>query len=111
MLKLLLTLGFFFFSSRRRHTRSYGDWSSDVCFPIWFAAGTYTSEIGPGCGFFTLANTILRRGTEQQAEYFNELQKIALTQTRLKVPLLEDRSEERRVGKQIESRRAERHAG
>src|SRR5207248_9813983 len=24
-------LGFFFFSSRRRHTRSYGDWSSDVC--------------------------------------------------------------------------------
>src|SRR5438094_2577847 len=26
MVKLL-----FFFSSRRRHTRSYGDWSSDVC--------------------------------------------------------------------------------
>src|SRR6266516_6845994 len=24
-------LSFFFFSSRRRHTRSYGDWSSDVC--------------------------------------------------------------------------------
>src|SRR5437867_11055430 len=24
-------LGIFFFSSRRRHTRSYGDWSSDVC--------------------------------------------------------------------------------
>src|SRR6266516_5006461 len=24
-------LVFFFFSSRRRHTRSYGDWSSDVC--------------------------------------------------------------------------------
>src|SRR5437867_9532846 len=24
-------LCFFFFSSRRRHTRSYGDWSSDVC--------------------------------------------------------------------------------
>src|SRR5207248_8386420 len=22
---------FFVFSSRRRHTRSYGDWSSDVC--------------------------------------------------------------------------------
>src|SRR6266516_2289865 len=29
---------FFFFSSRRRHTRSYGDWSSDVCssdLPRW----------------------------------------------------------------------------
>src|SRR5438094_9318810 len=24
-------LNYFFFSSRRRHTRSYGDWSSDVC--------------------------------------------------------------------------------
>src|SRR5260221_9131544 len=24
----------FFFSSRRRHTRSLCDWSSDVCFPI-----------------------------------------------------------------------------
>src|SRR2546426_2211962 len=24
-------IGFFFFSSRRRHTRLQGDWSSDVC--------------------------------------------------------------------------------
>jgi beta-glucosidase len=55
-----------------------------------FAAGTYTDEIGPGSGFFTLADTILHEGTEQQVEYFNELQKIALTQTRLKIPLLED---------------------
>ncbi|HEV2400037.1 MAG TPA: glycoside hydrolase family 3 C-terminal domain-containing protein [Candidatus Sulfotelmatobacter sp.] len=55
-----------------------------------FAAGTYTSEIGPGSGFFTLADTILHEGAEQQATYFNELQKIALTQTRLKIPLLED---------------------
>src|SRR5262249_54426081 len=35
------------------------------------AAGTYTPEIGPGCGFFTLANEILRQGARQQAEYFN----------------------------------------
>ena len=55
-----------------------------------FAAGTYTEEIGPGCGFFTLANEILHDGTRQQADYFNDLQKIALTQTRLKIPLLED---------------------
>lgn len=55
-----------------------------------FAAGTYTDQIGPGCGFFTLANEILHEGAKQQAEYFNELQKIALTQTRLKIPLLED---------------------
>jgi beta-glucosidase len=55
-----------------------------------FAAGTYTQEIGPACGFFTLANEILRQGARQQAEYFNELQKIALTQTRLKIPVMED---------------------
>ena len=55
-----------------------------------FAAGTHTSEIGPGCGFFTLADTILHKGVRQQVDYFNELQKIALTQTRLKIPLLED---------------------
>jgi beta-glucosidase len=55
-----------------------------------FAAGTYTGEIGPGCGFFTLANEILHEGARQQAEYFNEIQKIALTQTRLKIPVLED---------------------
>lgn len=55
-----------------------------------FAAGTYTTEIGPGCGFFTLADTILENGPSEDAEFFNELQKIALTQTRLKIPLLED---------------------
>ena len=55
-----------------------------------YAAGTYTNEIGPGSGFFTLADTILHEGTLQQANYFNDLQKIALTQTRLKIPLLED---------------------
>src|SRR5207248_3302892 len=31
-------LDFFFFSSRRRHTRSYGDWSSDVCSSDYRAA-------------------------------------------------------------------------
>jgi beta-glucosidase len=55
-----------------------------------FTAGTYTQEIGPACGFFTLANEILHEGARQQAEYFNELQKIALTQTRLKIPVMED---------------------
>jgi beta-glucosidase-like glycosyl hydrolase len=55
-----------------------------------FTAGTYTPEIGPACGFFTLADEILHKGPRQQAEYFNELQRIALTQTRLRIPVLED---------------------
>ena len=38
----------------------------------------------------TPAYTILHEGTLQQANYFNDLQKIALTQTRLEIQLLED---------------------
>jgi len=55
-----------------------------------FAAGTYTDEIGPGAGFFTLANTLGQKDLDWQVNYFNELQRIALTQTRLKIPLLQD---------------------
>jgi beta-glucosidase len=55
-----------------------------------FAAGTYTPEIGPGAGFFTLADTLKRADVATEVNYFNELQRIALTQTRLKIPLLED---------------------
>src|SRR6266705_3297493 len=42
-----LCICLFFFSSRRRHTRSYGDWSSDVCssdLKIWIAAGAITRD-------------------------------------------------------------------
>jgi beta-glucosidase len=55
-----------------------------------FAAGTHTDEIGPGAGFFTLTNTISNKNLAEQTEYFNELQRIAVTKTRLKIPLLED---------------------
>ena len=55
-----------------------------------FAAGNYTNEIGPGAGFFTLLNTVQKQDLAWQVNYFNELQKIAVTETRLKVPLLQD---------------------
>jgi beta-glucosidase-like glycosyl hydrolase len=54
-----------------------------------FAEGTYTDDIGPGGGFFTLSNTILHEGTRQQVEYLNQIQSIALKKTRLGIPLLE----------------------
>jgi beta-glucosidase len=54
-----------------------------------FAIGTYLKGIGPGGGFFTLPNTILHEGPRQQAEFLNQLQRIALEQTRLGIPLLE----------------------
>ena len=53
-----------------------------------FAAGDYTPEIGPGAGFFTLADTIKLSDVPRQVQFFNELQKIAVTKTRLKIPLL-----------------------
>src|SRR6266516_7149498 len=57
----MLGLDVFFFSSRRRHTRSYGDWSSDVCSSDLDDQGTSASSdtvttgltvwvaVGPGC--------------------------------------------------------------
>jgi len=53
-----------------------------------FVEGTLV-DIGPGGGFFTLANEISREGTRQQAEVFNELQKLAIEKTRLKIPLMQ----------------------
>src|SRR6266516_6527541 len=37
---------FFFFSSRRRHTRSYGDWSTDVCSSDLVAIGQHYLGVG-----------------------------------------------------------------
>src|SRR5207248_4944157 len=37
----------FFFSSRRRHTRSYGDWSSDCALPIFSSTGGQIIAAGP----------------------------------------------------------------
>jgi beta-glucosidase len=54
-----------------------------------FAAGTYLKGFGPGGGFFTLPNTILHEGPRQQAEFLNQLQRLALEETRLGIPLLE----------------------
>src|SRR5699024_11971947 len=38
----------FFFSSRRRHTRSKRDWSSDVCSSDLLRAAQHDRRLGPG---------------------------------------------------------------
>src|SRR5437762_8897508 len=38
---------FFFFSSRRRHTRYIGDWSSDVCSSDLFTGWTDHTDVRP----------------------------------------------------------------
>jgi beta-glucosidase len=54
-----------------------------------FTEGTFMEGIGPGGGFFTLANSALFEGPVQQSTYFNKLQKIAIEKTRLKIPLIQ----------------------
>src|SRR5437762_8214729 len=55
-----LCLIFFFFSSRRRHTRYIGDWSSDVCSSDWYAedgaAMQWSLAISPDGGHIYAAN-------------------------------------------------------
>src|SRR5207248_7773846 len=74
-------LSFFFFSSRRRHTRSYGDWSSDVCSSDLRSPPSscmYVQELGGDLALFDHLETEFRATI---------------------------RSEERRVGKECRERR------
>src|SRR5437764_14929487 len=81
---------FFFFSSRRRHTRYIGDWSSDVC----------SSDLAADC--------LVKAATDKHA-----LRRAAaahvLGQAKDEQRKIAARSEERRVGKECRSRRSREH--
>src|SRR3989454_5256584 len=89
---------FFFFSSRRRHTRLQGDWSSDVCSSdLGFGALICVAAAGVGLGvaaaggmFGALGGTVYGAVTADSAS------RISAAKT--------ERSEERRVGKECRSR-------
>src|SRR5207248_7120145 len=51
----------FFFSSRRRHTRSYGDWSSDVCSSD-LVLGRQIMTYGTGVAYTIVG--VMRRGLD-----------------------------------------------
>ena len=53
-----------------------------------FTEGKLLEDIGPGGGFFAVANSLLHKGHREQVEFINELQKIAIEKTRLGIPLL-----------------------
>src|SRR5256885_9750408 len=86
----------FFFSSRRRHTRLQGDWSSDVCssdLPLSFSRilrveNTQPFKRGNREEVAVSGNDSLNRTLFLQVERDRQLQ----------------RSEERRVGKECRSR-------
>src|SRR3712207_7123421 len=91
----------FFFSSRRRHTRYWRDWSSDVCSsdltPFLLESGWKPVRQGwHGGSPYTLVRTDLGNAVE-----VGELARGLVGRVK-KLPGL--RSEERRVGKECRSR-------
>src|SRR5437867_4889159 len=87
---------FFFFSSRRRHTRSYGDWSSDVCSSDLGLACTGCCRRGP--------STESSSSPEERTDGFGDVIDLVESEVRAdgkaqELPR-ETRSEERRVGKE-----------
>src|SRR5256886_4445593 len=92
---------FFFFSSRRRHTRFDCDWSSDVC-------SSDLSYPWPG-NIRELQNVVERSVIVCETENFSVdeswlSRKPLATESTTQLELSQKRSEERRVGKECRSR-------
>src|SRR2546430_2885047 len=93
-------IAFFFFSSRRRHTRFDCDWSSDVCSSDLEGFGTFGSRcVALGGGALARVAVDVREKGRRIAAKLLE----AAAQDVVNVPG-GFRSEERRVGKECRSR-------
>src|SRR5256885_16872548 len=94
----MYTFGFcFFFSSRRRHTRLQGDWSSDVCSSdLLSLAAEGSCTIGGNLGTNAGGTQVVRYGNTRELCLGLE---VVTPQGEVW-----DRSEERRVGKECRSR-------
>src|SRR2546421_6111599 len=97
----------FFFSSRRRHTRSDRDWSSECALPIWIftwaQALVYSDQLRDAphswADFWDIRKYPGKRGLRHSAKYTLEIALLADG-----VDAKDVRSEERRVGKECRSR-------
>src|SRR3712207_7544361 len=86
---------FFFFSSRRRHTRYWRDWSSDVCSSDLASR----DEIGALAQRFNVMAAHIQEAQETlEAKVADRTRELARSLEELR------RSEERRVGKECRSR-------
>src|SRR5207245_7377554 len=92
---------FFFFSSRRRHTRCYRDWSSDVCSSdlttekeVWklHSRGIFSVT---QLSYTFRARRRPKRFTSKSEKYSHALKALAIRERKIHI-----RSEERRVGKE-----------
>src|SRR5699024_11966486 len=93
-----LVYSFFFFSSRRRHTRSKRDWSSDVC----------SSDLqGILCHFFLLRCPVRHDIHDLIALPLMEALFLTNTHHSPCIGTIRGRSEERRVGKECKARGGE----
>src|SRR5207245_6358928 len=85
---------FFFFSSRRRHTRCYRDWSSDVC----------SSDLAGTVDVFdSKFNPVLKTGAFLDSEIPEGYAPFGIQAIGSRI-YVTYRSEERRVGKECRSR-------
>src|SRR5687768_17647237 len=99
---MLCSLCFFFFSSRRRHTRCSRDWSSDVCssdLPFIFQK----LQIRGDASTIKAAKRLVER---EGPEVWDILEEVIREHP---VLLNRARSEERRVGKECRSRWTTQH--
>src|SRR5690606_41072676 len=101
----MLLSEYFFFSSRRRHTRFSRDWSSDVCSSD-LAVDVAVQETPVGVDHTQDVAAEPEAVLERLAQHF----RAAVDADGLEA-LLEQRSEERRVGKECSSRRLRSHVG
>src|SRR5690606_41051339 len=98
---------FFFFSSRRRHTRFSRDWSSDVCSSDLLETG----EIDDMADAITeyIAERVLERERAVEGDWLSKHIRghaAAEHAARVKAEAEATRSEERRVGKECRARGA-----
>src|SRR3989454_12089834 len=102
MLVCYLLYLFFFFSSRRRHTRLQGDWSSDVCSSDLFFAGIMLGKLVRVGDWVRLAGQV---GRVVKVD-LGHVTILTPTDDLVMIPnnLVAQRSEERRVGKECRSR-------
>src|SRR5256885_7120886 len=92
---------FFFFSSRRRHTRLQGDWSSDVCSSDLADLPKVQSELA-GQALYQIVRAAIELGDLTGAD--RAVQKILADYPPGDLNDRSLRSEERRVGKECRSR-------